>query len=84
MMNRTHEIKSNLLNNLKNPWESLLFYLKDDNFVKFKEIIEKHKTLIEEKDELGNTILNLAAQFNSPEIFKFLIEIGADVNTQNV
>ena len=84
MMNRTNEIKCDLLNKLKNPWESLLFYLKDDNFAKFKEIIEKHKSLIEEKNEFGNTLLNLAAQFNSSEILKFLVEIGADVNTKNV
>ncbi len=84
MMNRTHEIKSNLVNRLKNPMESLKFYMKDDNFAKFKEILGKNKSMIEQKDGHGNTLLNLAAQYNSPDVASFLIETGADVNTQNV
>jgi len=83
-MNRTQEIKSKMINELKNPFESLLFYMKDDHFSKFKEIFEKNKLLLEETDNQGNTLLNLASQNNSKDICIFLIEIGADVNTQNV
>ncbi len=84
MMFRTHEIKSKLLDRLKNPTQSLFFYIKDDNYPKFKEVIEKHKTLLEVRDEDGNTLLNVATQCNSWSIVNFLVNLGANVNTKNV
>lgn len=85
MLFRTHEIKSNILKKSENdPKQALFFYIKDDNFQKFKEIIEKKKFSVEERDEEGNTLLNLAVQCNSLQIVDYMINIGADVNTQNV
>lgn len=85
MLFRTHEIKSNLLTTkCTNPVESLIFYIKDNNYQKFKEIAEKYKSNPESKDAEGNTLLNLAVQCHSFPITNYLLEIGAEVNTQNV
>lgn len=71
----------NKLNNI----EKLRFYIKDDNFLKFKEVFKKSEknNLIEERDSKGNTLLNLAVQFNASSIAEFLIMEGSDINTQN-
>jgi ankyrin repeat protein len=85
MLFRTHEIKSQILKqNAQDPIQNLFFYIKDDNFQKFKEILDKKKLPLEEVDEEGNTLLNLAVQCNSYNIVNFLINNGANVNTQNV
>ncbi len=85
MLFRTHEIKSKILKqNAQDPIQNLFFYIKDDNFQKFKEIMEKKKIIIDEVDEDGNTLLNLAVQCNSLNIVNYLITNGANVNTQNV
>lgn len=85
MIYKTYEIKSQLINDKYNePLEMLFFYIKDDNFPKFKEILEKYKINLENKDNEGNSLLNLAVQCKSFEITKFLIDIGSEVNTQNV
>jgi hypothetical protein len=84
MLFRTHEIKSHILRQMNDPVQSLFFYVKDDNFPKFKEISEKYKIPYEHRDNEGNTYLNLAVQCNSYHIVDYLINNGADVNTQNV
>ena len=85
MLFRTHEIKSKILmSNVHDPKQSLFFYIKDDNFQKFKEVIEKKKISLEEADDEGNTLLSIAVQCNSFNITNFLINSGANVNTQNV
>jgi ankyrin repeat protein len=85
MLFRTHEIKSRILKKSQHdPKQSLFFFIKDDNFQKFKEVLEKKKLNLEETDDEGNTLLNVAVQCNSYSIANYLINNGANVNTQNV
>jgi ankyrin repeat protein len=84
MLFRTHEIKSNLLTKLNDPVECLFFHIKDNNYQKFKEILEKYKISVDSMDSDGNTFLNLAVQCNSSNIAEYLLNLGAEVNTQNV
>lgn len=84
MLYRTHEIKSHLLKKLKDPIECLFFHIRDANFPKFKEILEKYKISPECQDNEENTFLNLSVQCNSDAITKYLLNIGAEVNTLNV
>lgn len=81
---KTYLLTSLFVNKLNNI-EKLRFYIKDDNFLKFKEVFKKSEknNLIEEKDIKGNTLLNLAVQFNTSSIAEFLIMEGSDINTQN-
>jgi hypothetical protein len=81
---RTNEIKSNILQILKSPPEMLSFHILDGNFGKFKEIFEKYKINVDTVDKDRNSLLNLAVQSNSLEIAEFLLNMGADVNLQNV
>jgi ankyrin repeat protein len=81
---RTHEIKSNILKFIKDPREQLIYVIKDLNFRKFKEIFGRNKINKEARDSHGNSLLNLAVQSNSYDIALFLINQGADVNSQNV
>lgn len=83
MLFRTLEIKSTMVDPIY-PIDSLFFYIKDNNFQKFKEVFEKHKLTTEVTDEDGNTLLNLAVQCNSHNIIQYLLQMGAKVNTQNV
>ena len=48
-------------------------------FLQFKDMID-----IEQTDSKYNTLLTLSVKYNCFEIFKFLIEKGANVNTQNI
>ncbi|WP_369800005.1 ankyrin repeat domain-containing protein [Wolbachia endosymbiont of Ctenocephalides felis wCfeT] len=48
-----------------------------------KELKEKQFQEINSKDEKGNTILHLAAEYASGETIKLLIEKGADINAKN-
>jgi hypothetical protein len=84
MVFRTHEIKSYLLNNNTKPEDSLFFYIKDNNFHKFKEIFERYKLSPEIIDSKGNTLLSLAVQCNCYSIVDYLLNKGAMVNVQNV
>jgi ankyrin repeat protein len=84
MLFRTYEIKSDLLAKLNDPVECLFFHIKDNNYQKFKEILEKYKIPIDCKDPDGNTLLNLAVQCNAVKIADYLLSAGAEVNTQNV
>lgn len=82
---KTLEIKSSQLQSFKdNSSEILKFYIKDGNFVKFKELFEKNKYLIDKFDENGDTLLNIAVKCNHYEIASYLLDHGADVNSQNV
>ena len=82
---KTLEIKSSMLKSLQgNPSDILRFYLKDGNFVKFKENFERNKNLIDCLDENWDTLLNIAVKCNHYEIASYLMEHGADVNLQNV
>lgn len=85
MLFRTHEIKSDLIiNKFSNPMQSLFFYIKDDDFQQFKEIMEKYCIHTECIDPEGNTLLNLAVQCSSYTIINYLLNKGAQVNVYNV
>jgi ankyrin repeat protein len=81
---RTHEIKSNMLCNLKTALQKLYFHTKDGNFIKFKEIYEKSKLNVDSIDQNGNSLLSLAVQCGCYEVAEYLLNCGADVNSQNV
>ena len=83
-IHRTHEIKSNMLFNLKTAIDRLYFHTKDDNIEKFKAIFEKSKINVDTINENGNSLLSFAVQCNSYDICEYLLNIGADVNSQNV
>ena len=83
-MSKTLEIKSHMLKSRESPLEKLWFYIKDGNIVRFKNIFDRNKTLIEAVDEYKNTLLNIAVQCSNYEITKYLLINGAKVNTQNV
>jgi ankyrin repeat protein len=68
----------------ENIMNKIIFYVKDNCFVKFKELFERTKVDIEYKDTDGNTLLNHSSQADSYEISEYLMNYGADLNTQNV
>ena len=63
--------------------EKLRFFVREDNYFKFKENFIKEMIHIESKDEFGNTLLNLAVQCNATKIAIFLVDEGAEVNSLN-
>ena len=81
---RTHEIKSNILHILRSPPEMLSFYIRDVNFPKFKEVFEKSRVNVDTTDADGNSLLTMSVLSESYEIAKYLLNLGADVNLQNV
>jgi ankyrin repeat protein len=82
---KTLEIKSDLLRGfLHDKFKKLCFYIKDNNFNKFQQVITKNAGLLEKIDSDDNTLLNLAVQCNNFKIAELLISQGAKVNTQNV
>jgi hypothetical protein len=81
---KTLELKSKILKDCKNPVDQLRIYIKDNNFNKFQQLMSKHLNLIESGDKHKNTLLNLAVQCNNIDIARYLLELGAKVNTQNV
>ena len=60
-----------------------IFYNDSKEFIKcflqFKDLID-----IEQTDSKYNTLLTLSVKYHCFEIFKFLIEKGANINTQNI
>lgn len=82
---KTLEIKSSILKSLnESPSSILRFYIKDGNFVKFKENFERNKNLLNCVDENCDTLLNIAVKCNHYELASYLLDHGADVNIQNV
>lgn len=82
---KTLEIKSTILKSIKDdPSEILRFYIKDGNFAKFKELFEKNKYLIDSMDDNCDSLLNISVKCNHYEIASYLLDHGADVNSQNV
>jgi ankyrin repeat protein len=84
MIYNTHELKSKLLGRYTDPHEALGFFIKDNNFHKFIENILKFDFNLEYRDKKGNTLLNLAVQCSSYKIAEYLLDLGAEVSTQNV
>ena len=82
---KTLEIKSSLLKSFKDdPSEILRFYIKDGNYVKFKELFDKNKFLIDSIDDNLDSLLSIAVKCSDYEIATYLLDHGADVNSQNV
>jgi hypothetical protein len=81
---KTMEIKSLLLKRASDTLGKLWLYIKDNNYHKFEQMIDKHPNLIESVDKNENTLLNVAVQCNNKSIAQHLLELGAKVNTQNV
>ena len=61
-------------------------YVIKNEFEKFKTLFLQHlfNINIEECDEFQNTLLMLSVIHNCKSIFNFLIEKGANINTQNI
>ncbi len=83
MILEVNELKHKIIESLSSQYDKIIFYVKDKNFPKFKDIYEKYKINPEIKDQDGNTLLNLAVQSNSFQIVNFLLNVGANPNTQN-
>ncbi len=83
-IHRTHEIKSNMLINLKTAIDRLYFHIKDDNVEQFRAIFVKSKINVDTINENGNSLLSFAVQCNCYDICEYLLNMGADVNSQNV
>ena len=83
MLSQVNDLKYQIVQNLKNT-EIIFFYIKDRNYHAFKTIFEQFKLDSELKDINGNSLLNLGVQSNSFLIVNYLLNIGADVNSQNL
>ena len=60
MMYETHKIKSELIKGANTFIEILFLYIKDGNYQNFQDIFQKFNPGINERDEKGNSFLNLA------------------------
>jgi hypothetical protein len=67
-----------------NVLDLLIHYTKDHNYHKFVETSRKQLFNPETRNDQGMTLLNVAAQCSSISILKYLMNIGAEVNTQDV
>jgi ankyrin repeat protein len=83
MMYETQKIKSDLIKRANTKIDILFLYIKDGNHQNFKDIFQKFNPGIEEKDEKGNSFLNLSVQCCYKAIIEFLIDKGANINSQN-
>ena len=72
--------------NSDSVFRSLSFFTFRNNIKQFVRFFEQFKDLIdiEKTDDKYNTLLTLSVKFHSFEICKFLIEKGANINTQNI
>jgi len=57
--------------------------VKNNDLVKVKGLIEKDVSLVNIKDEAGNTPLHHAAMIGSYDIIEYLLSRGADIDAQN-
>jgi ankyrin repeat protein len=78
-------IKNNKLNS-DSIFRTLSFFAYHNDSKKFEQYFETFKDSfnIEKTDNKNNTLLTLSVKFHSYEIFQFLIEKGANINTQNI
>ena len=83
MMYETNKIKSDLIKGANTFIDILFLHIKDGNYQNFQDIFQKFNPGINERDEKGNSFLNLAVQCCCREIIMFLINKGADINSQN-
>jgi hypothetical protein len=83
MMYETHKIKSNIIKKCDDMNDILFLYIKDRNYQNFANKFIKYKIDKDNRDNEGNTYLNLAIQCDCKEITNFLIKWGADPNIGN-
>jgi hypothetical protein len=83
MMYETHKIKSNIIKKCDDMNDILFLYIKDRNYQNFANKFIKYKIDKDNRDDEGNTYLNLAIQCDCKEITNFLIKWGADPNIGN-
>ncbi|MBN1271349.1 MAG: ankyrin repeat domain-containing protein [Candidatus Aminicenantes bacterium] len=57
--------------------------IRNNNFEEMKTLIEKDASLVNIKDEAGNTPLHHAVMIGSAELTEYLLSKGADINAQN-
>jgi ankyrin repeat protein len=50
----------------------------------FEHLVKKHKININERDNLGNTLLHRLAKKGNEKLIELLLDLGADINLQNV
>ena len=82
-MYETHKIKSNIIKKCDDMNDILFLYIKDRNYQNFANKFIKYKIDKDNRDDEGNTYLNLAIQCDCKEITNFLIKWGADPNIGN-
>jgi len=57
--------------------------IKTEKFIKVKSLVNKDPELIQSRDEVGNTLLHLAASNSKTDIASYLIEKGCEVNANS-
>lgn len=87
-MNKYHSMSKtkdlmNLVTSSLNDFDKLIQFIRDNDLIKFKEYFLKNRVIGDKKDENGNSLLNFAIICGSNSISKFLIDEGANVNSQN-
>ena len=80
---KTMKIKHDLLKKCLNYKEALFLYIKHSDYHNFEKLFEKIKPNLNILDNEGNSLLNLAVQCDSKKIVSYLLNKGADPNTQN-
>ena len=80
---KTMKIKNELLKNCSNYSEVLFLHIKDNNIHGFRKVFEKHKANTEIRDNEGNTLLNIATQCDFKKAVIYLLNLGANPNSQN-
>ena len=80
---RTEEIKLGLKKKLRTIEEILFFLIRENNFREFKEIQERYHVSLESLNKNKDTFLIYATQCGYENFVQFLIDKGANLNTQN-
>lgn len=81
---KTFDIKTSASQAFTSVKDEAFFYIKDSNFHRFKEVVDKKHLNLETEDSEGNTMLNVAVLSNNFQIASYLLELGANVNSSNV
>jgi ankyrin repeat protein len=80
----TNQIMSDKIKKQNDVLNKLIYYTKDHNYYKFVEVFRRQLFYPETRNEEGMTLLSIAVQCDSGKIVKYLIDIGSEVNTQDV